>query len=293
MSTIFATRRGFLYQDIYAILEFLKSFQANEIEEFYTDFTFSSSSQQSIDIKVVYKNRLIKIIEVKSGQNFIQDKRKKDTSEVRDAFIEFAEYRRLYGDTSMAFVLSPDFKERPRIFEYWQHLIDLRNIPTFNSEAQRITRLLYKKLRLPQIPTQEDFYTFVRNLEIAPGDNDTRDNQNDPYSDIEDKVMQKIRDICSDEHFQAGATEPELPCEILFYELIYTCQKNIGRDLFPDLKDKILKFIGRRKMLLNGSSDIDQYHNQAKQSFAAWIAGTSEPMLNSMSTVSEGDITHE
>ncbi len=291
MPTIVATRRGFLYQDIYAVLEFLKFFQANELSEFYTDFTFSG--QRSIDIKVVLNTGLVKIIEVKSGQNFIQDARKKDTSEVREAFIEFAEHRRINGDTSMAFVLSPDFKERPRIFEYWQHLIDLRNIPTFTLDAKRKTKWLYEKLRLPQISTHEELYEFVRNLEIAPGDTDSHDNQNDPYSDIEDKVMQKIRDICSLEHFDAAATEPELPCDILFYELIYICQKNAGSNLFPALTDKVLNFISRRKMLLNNSRNLRAHRRDVDASFSAWSTGATVPEPGSVATMPEGGAAHE
>lgn len=297
MSTIFATRRGFLYQDVYSVLEFLKLFQAKEITEFYVDFTYDSRSQRSVDVKIVLTNGLTKIIEVKSGQNFKQDKRKKDSSEVRDAFLEFVEYGKLDNGALMVFALSPEFKEKPRIFNYWQNLINLHNIPTFTHEAQRITGSLLNKLRIPDFSYPQDFYQFVRNLEITPGDTDSHDNPDDPYSDIEDKAIQKVRDICGGTHFQAGATEPELPCDILYYDLIYTCQKGAGSnaDIYPRLKDKILKFVARRKMLLNQSRDIDLYHNNVKGLFDSWLAGHRSSSIPpaSMTTASEGGTTNE
>lgn len=297
MSTIFATRRGFLYQDVYAVLEFLKLFQSKKLTEFYVDFSYDSSSQRSVDIKVVLTDGSTKVIEVKSGQSFKQDKRKKDSSEVRDAFLEFTEYRKLDNNALMVFALSPEFKGKPRIFEYWQNLINLHNIPTFSTEARRITNILHNKLRISDFSSLKELYLFVRNLEITPGDTDSHDNPDDPYSDIEDKAIQKVRDICSGTHFQAGATELELPCDILYYNLIYTCQKGAGSntDIYSNLKNKILNFIARRNMLLKRSRDIDLYQSKVEDSFNAWISGTSipSPLPTPMTTVSEGSIANE
>ncbi len=53
MSTIFATRRGFLYQDVQTCLQFLNYFQSKQIKEIYVDFEFDEAGQRSTDIKIV------------------------------------------------------------------------------------------------------------------------------------------------------------------------------------------------------------------------------------------------
>lgn len=272
MSTIFATRRGFLYQDIYAVLQFLKYFQSKQITEFYVDYEFNPANQGSIDIKVILVDGTTKIIEVKSGENFKQDKRKKETSEVREAFIELVECAGLGNDILKSFVLSPEFKGKPKIFEYWQNLVTLKTFPTFQSaDAKRIAKWFYLKLSIPQFTTHESTFDFIKNLEIECSDNDVHDNENDHSSPIEDSVIQKIRDLSED--FGVDGTDQELPCKMLFTQMIYTCQKYAGTNvnLYDKLTDLILRFFSQRRMINRPASrDFPTVYEDIKRFYSTW-----------------------
>jgi len=278
MSTIFATRRGFLYQDMYAVLQFLKYFQSKQITEFYVDYVFNTANQGSIDIKIILAGGTTKIIEVKSGENFKQDKRKKETSEVREAFIELVECAGLGNGVLKYFVLSPEFKGRPKIFEYWQNLITLKTFPTFRSaEAKRISKWFYIKLSITQFSTHESVFDFIKNLEIECSDNDVHDNENDHNSPIEDSIIQKIRDLSVD--FDANGTELELPCDMLFNQMVYICQKYAGtnKNLCDLLTDLLLRFFSQRRMInRSASSDFNAAYEDIKRFYSTW---RSQPVL--------------
>lgn len=70
-----------MYQDVQTCLQFLNYFQSKQIKEIYVDFEFDEADQRSTDIKIVLIDGTIKIIEVKSGENFKQDRRRNETSE--------------------------------------------------------------------------------------------------------------------------------------------------------------------------------------------------------------------
>jgi hypothetical protein len=293
MSTIFATRRGFLYQDVYAVLQFLKHFQSKQITEFYVDFVFDEANQGSIDIKIVLVDGTTKIVEVKSGENFKQDKRKKDTSEVREAFIELAECSRLDNEILKSFVLSPEFKGKPKIFEYWQNLVTLKTFPTFQSaDAKRISKWFYLKLSISQFSTHESAFDFIKNLEIECSDNDVHDNENDHSSPLEDSVIQKIRDLSED--FGVDGTDQELPCKMLFAQMVYTCQKHAGtnKNLYETLTDLILRFFSQRRMINRPASrDFPTVYEDVKRFYSTWRTQTSATIMPAVTDASVAEVT--
>lgn len=299
MSTIFATRRGFLYQDRYSVLQFLKYFQSKQIAEFYIDFTFDEAGQRSVDIKIVLRDGTAKIVEVKSGEDFKQDKRKKETSEIRDAFEEFVDYVVVNGQSSMAFVITPEL--RGKITAYWQNLTDLQSTPSFRSPiAKRTASWIHGKINLAHFTTHEMLYDFVKNLEITCGDSDVPDNANDQHSPIDDLVSQKIRDLSID--FHANATEPELPCEMLSHQMIYTCQKYAGTNvnICEILTELILKFFTQRQMIdRTASGDFHTIYEDLKRFYETWSTQASAtttapaPQETPVAEVTEGGAIDE
>lgn len=257
---------------MFAVLQFLKHFQSKQITEFYVDYVFDEANQGSIDIKIVLANGTTKIIEVKSGENFKQDKRKKETSEVREAFIELVECAGLGNDILKSFVLSPGFKGKPKIFEYWQNLVTLKTYPTFlSADAKRISKWFYLKLSIEKFTTHESVFDFIKNLEIECSDNDVHDNENDHNSPIEDSVIQKVRDLSVD--FDANGTELELPCEMLFNQMVYVCQKYAGtnKNLCELLTDLLLRFFSQRRMInRSASGDFNTAYEDVKRFYSTW-----------------------
>lgn len=292
MATIFATRRGFLYQDRYAVLTFLRYFQSKEIVEFYVDFTFDESGRKSVDIKIVLVDGTTIVYEVKSGEDFKQDKRKKESSEIRNAFSEFIEYGESSGNSKMEFVITPEL--RGKVAEYWQNLTELHGTPSFRSPiAKRTARWLHRKLKLAHFTSHEVLYDFVKDLTITCGDSDTPDNGNDAYSPIDDLVSQKIRDLSHD--FRANTTEPELPCEMLYHQMIYLCQRYAGtnEDICSLLTDAILRFFSQRQMVdRSASGDFHDIYEETKRFYATWRAQTATPIQTPLPvTVVTADVT--
>lgn len=270
MSTIFATRRGFLYQDRYAILQFLKYFQSKQIVEFYVDFTFDQAGRKSVDIRLVLNDDSKSIIEVKSGEDFKQDKRKKESSEIRDAFIEFLDCTTAVGQSDMSFVLTPEL--RGKVSAYWQNLTDLQDTPSFHSPvAKRTSKWLHKKLNITHFTSHEALYDFVKSLKITCGDSDVLDNANDEYSPIDDLISQKIRDLSV--VFRANTTEAELPCEMLYHQMLYYCQRYAGTNtnISDILTDLILKFFSQRQMIdRTASGDFHKIYQDTKRFYETW-----------------------
>lgn len=281
MSTIFATRRGFLYQDRYAVLQFLKYFQSKQIAEFYVDFTFEEAGQRSIDIKIVFLDGTLKIIEVKSGEDFKQDKRKNESSEVKDAFKGFVDYSVTNGESGMSFVLTPEL--RGKITNYWKNLTELQGTPSFISPVAKSTSdWLYRKLNIPHFTSHEGLYLFIKNLEICCGDSDIPDNSSDQHSPIDDLANQKIRDLSIE--FLANTTEPELPCELLYYQMLHYCQRYSGTntDICQILTDLILRFFSQRKMIdRSASGDFNSIYEELKRFYTGWRSpATTTPAIN-------------
>jgi hypothetical protein len=297
MSNIFATRRGFLYQDRFAVLQFLKYFQSKEIVEFYIDYTFDQSCRRSVDVIIVLTNGIKFIFEVKSGQDFKHDKRKKDSSEVRDAFNQFLEYTAAKGPSNMSFVMTPEL--RGKVTQYWQYLTELQDTPSFRSpNARHPVKWLFQKLNINYFTSHKMLYDFVKNLTITCGDSDIPDNTNDQHSPIDDLVSQKIRDLSFD--FRANTTEPELPCEMLYHQMLFLCQKYAGtnRNICELLTDLILKFFSQRQMInRTASGDFHNIFEGTKRFYTTWRTQLSAvtPITPEVSVaiVSEGGVIHE
>ena len=262
------------------------------------DFSFDEANQRSIDIKAVLTDRAEKVTEIKSGENFKADKRKKESSEIRDAFIEMVSYPTGDGDTRMAFVMTPQLQGK--VMPYWQNLSDLRDTPSLRSPvAIRTSKWLYTKLQLPQFPTHESLYDFVKQVEITCGYSDVLDNDNAVHCPIDTQAIQKIRELAA--VFGADSTETELPSELLYHQMLHCCQKYAGtnKDICRLLTELILEFFARRRMISRRrSGDYYIIHEQVKNDFKQWWSGTSDARpptgaRPAIATESEGGVIDE
>lgn len=277
-STIFSTRRGFLYQDRVALLVFLDHFQSKNISSFYVDYPLNN--QKSLDIRLNTKDINEKVYEVKSGEQFKLDKRKKASSEVRDAIKDLINYSDKRPQALCFLIISKNF--RPQIAEYWEKLILAKGGSTLRSpRVKSAARWLFKRINTDSkspFDNLRSFHRFCLNLEIDDYDSDRLTNKkNDKYPPIDDKIIGKIKDILT----ATGATACSFEYDEvnLFFKLLCVCRENSGsgKDIFPILKSAILEFICHRKYLDknykpkgNNQTVKDKVNKEVEEWFRNW-----------------------
>jgi len=274
-SSIFSTRRGFLYQDRFAILTFLDHIQQKTIKSFFTDFPLLG--QKSLDIRIITLDGREKMFEVKTGENFAKDKRKNASSEIKEAFANIREYAQNKNNLQCNLVLSHNLTGK--IDEYIYHLKNIQNYSSFQAESVKTSASWIKdKLCLADINSSRELFDFLKTVNIIISHSDILNNDNDQYPDIDDLIMCKISDLAG--LCQATECLYELPSEILLYKLLHQCRSQAGtsNDLMNPLIRIIIDFFSQRKVLTNytrNSGDFDSLKDQSKSEitnlFASWL----------------------
>lgn len=279
VSTIFSTRKGFLYQDRYAVLAYLNHFQQKNVKAFYVDYPLAN--QKSLDIRIFTFEDKESIYEVKSGEEFKKDKRKNESSEVKDAFKELNDYSRINNLASLNLVISPDL--RGKISEYWTHLKDIEGRSSYVGKAKESTAWLYRRLAdLNGISSQRDLFNFCKQVSINPSFSDTTDNSEDPYPDIEDAIIRKIDDLASNSHFSCTAGAFHVHSKILMQEMLHEVRKHAGtaNNLCDVMENCIAEFFMVRKIVCwtNNPSDPDTEKERIRKEFLnkikSWLYGS-------------------
>lgn len=245
MSTISATRRGFLYQDRFAVATYLDKLQGRNIKEYYIDFPLAG--QKSLDVKFIDGLGNEFIYEVKSGEEFKKDKRKKESSEVRDAFIGLKEYLDFQPDVGLHLVIREGFKEK--IADYWTSITYLHSHLISQAQSRSQLSWLSKKLRLPGTHSDQDLFDFCQRITLSDFRDDQPSNTLDPFPDIDDFVLQKIRDLSRT--FSADICQIEYPDSILMTDLYHKCRlyAGIGQNIHLVFLDTVVDFFAHRKFL--------------------------------------------
>ncbi len=262
-STIRSTRRGFLYQDRFAILTFLELIQAQKIKSIYVDYPLSG--QKSLDVKIILLDGTENIYEVKTGENFASDKRKKASSEVRDAFLDIKSYSDPSSNVNWNLILSKNLTGM--IDDYVYHLKTIQRSLTYqSSQTKESSRWMKNRLQIPGIHSAQDLYNFIKTIKISFCHSDSIDNINDPYPEIDDLILCKINDLAND--LMASQLSFELPSELLLYKLLHRCRDNAGtgNDLITILIETIADFFAQRKVLTKYERKSGNFDNLKKQS---------------------------
>ncbi len=256
MSIIRATRRGFLYQDRVAVSIYLDELQKGNIKEYYNDFPHLS--RKSLDIKHVDANNCEIIYEVKSGEEFKKDKKSKDSSEIRDAFLNFKEYLDSNSDSKLYLIIRKPFKNE--ISNYWNNM-EIIHRYSFNHPTIKIALdYLYKKLNLPDIGSNEELFGFCRKINMSEYENDELNHNNDRFCDIDDKVINSIDDLA--DLFDAHESFYEHPSETLMRSLYFMANSHAGSglDLHPIFLKMIENFFASRKFLNHCEPPAASHH---------------------------------
>jgi len=293
MSIISATRRGFLYQDRFAVAKYLEQLQGKNLKQFYIDYPVMT--RKSLDILHVDISDRTIIYEVKSGEEFKKDKRKKESSEVRDAFVNLKEYGDTVSGCRMNIVIRKGFQNS--ITSYWDKIEYIKARPFTDRIVKQCTGWLFDKLNLPGINNHEDLHSFCQRISLT----DFADDEivsGDLYPDIDDFVLQKINDFTR--QFGADICTFEYPSEILMNKLYHTCRLHagMGTDLHLIFQKIIKDFLVHRKLLDCGYPAPagrdrlrDELSQEIDQEFSQFL---NEPTLatsqDQLTGLTEGDI---
>ncbi len=245
MSSISATRRGFLYQDRFAVATYLEQWQSKNINQFFIDYPLSN--QKSIDVRHINILNEENIYEVKSGEEFKKDKRKKESSEIRDALVSLKEYLDSNNSCLLNLVIRKGF--RGNITTYWDHITQVQT-HTFSLPQTKVQiAWLFNKLRLPGINSHQGLFDFCQLVKVADFADDEPNNGNDPFPDIDDFVMRKVTDIT--EEFNAQVSCVEYPDQILMNDLYHKCRLHAGtgKNVHEIFTSTIIDFITHRVFL--------------------------------------------
>lgn len=243
MSTIFATRRGFHYQDKVALYLFLKHFRSRNLTSFFVDYPLAD--QKSLDIRLLTRvGSEEKVYEIKTGETF-----KDDEVEIASSMLDLHTYGGTFPSVKLHLYMNHGYL--PTISEYWSHLTILRRYKILNSDrAHNSAQWLMEKLNFDQaiFPDQKSVHTFCSQIAIddLPADCNTSQSPSDPQ--LEGLILEEIESLISE--LGADSTNYEYPKEILFHNLLYHLVRmsGSGEDTVPIIQDCIIEYITMRKL---------------------------------------------
>ncbi len=188
------SRRGYAYQDKYALLKLLKFLCNGRVKEFHVDFPFGNKGN-SLDILIVLQKPEEKYVyEIKTGEKFKRDKYK----EVSEALISLYYYQ-TQKKCKVYLIISPEL--RSGIAMNWGDLQFIRDEgeraknnrgDTMLEVAKRCRKLFgFEKKAI----SLENFIRFVKSLKLEEGPSCEKDGEIDSYPDLEDLIDSEIRNL--------------------------------------------------------------------------------------------------
>lgn len=248
MSNIFLTRRGFLYQDRYAILCYLQHLLKKDIQRFYIDYPLEG--KKSLDIKLMDSKSEEKVYEVKSGEQF-----KEKPKEIKEALVNLHLYSSKTSKTTLNLIIRKGFRNEISI--YWNAILQLKRYRTLRSPVAQDALSQLQKLGLPKM----DLHHFCQSLTLDDSFDDQKSGSADSFPDIADQILSKIKDLIG--VFGLHESEFEWPNKLLMYELLHESAQFAGSetDLNPLYKKVIIDFLIRRKLV----SDHYQYKSKSSK----------------------------
>lgn len=238
MSSIFQTRRGFLYQDRYAVYAFLSHYINQDVKEIYIDFPLPR--QKSIDIQLTDSKGCVRIYEVKIGKSFKCDLH----SEIAEILLNFYQYQH-HNKTTITPCLVVNDALRQQILEYWQKITAIQEYKTIRYNIERL-KWLMDKLKINH-KDMEPFFIFVKKLKLIVFDNDQKNNDRDENCDADSKIMDFIKDIGNTIGVKAG--EEDYPIKNILNELLILCQQNAGTktNLLNLMRQSLISYFVKRR----------------------------------------------
>lgn len=237
MSNIYSTRRGFLYQDRYALLCYFEHFLKNDVQEFFIDYPLIG--KRSLDIRIINSESEEKVYEIKSGQQF-KEKRK----EIIEAIINLHAYSQEQPKSNLHLIISKEFSNQ--ISRYWDAINQLKRYQDLRTD---VAKQALKLLPILNIKSENKRHSFYQSLMLDASFDDQKDGESDEHPNIVDQLLSKIEDLIA--VFGLKSCEYEWPKELLMHKLIYESAQYAGTktNLKIVFKKVIMDFLIKRKFM--------------------------------------------
>lgn len=236
MSNIGSTRRGYLYQDRFAVLTYLREFQNKNIQEFYIDYPLKG--KKSLDILHIDKNRNEIIYEVKSGEIF-----KESSDEIKIAIINLKEQTDQYSNRKAKLIIRSGFKKD--IAKCWTAIVAIKEKRGIKGAKSDLV-ILRSILKIEENISEESLFKTIKKIHLEDGDDDVFDNTIGSCK-IDQQIISQIQNIAR--FFEVEHWDYEYPAQLLMYQLHHLCCRDATTDIHPKFFEAIKCFLINRKYL--------------------------------------------
>lgn len=264
MSTIYATRLGFCFQDKYACLLFLKGLISGELRELYTDFPVAGQLSLDIVLKTGSNGRVTKeqSYEVKTGQKFKDDASTHKRSQVRDVIQSFHQFSA--GSTNFEGIVTFTSGSGRALQLYTGPARVLKESRILDRTARTAAKELISLLKMDELNTQRDTHNFFKRVRF----NELPYTNDEAWTTVDTDIDGHISTIATS--LGAEARTFELPNKFLISKLYYTIQQynGTGENVAEHLIKEVIDFMILRKMLSNYPSPPESPTQLREQALA-------------------------
>lgn len=250
LSSINKSVFGVEYQYKYILLKVLEYLLAGRLEYAFVNFPINESSQYSLDGKfVLTKPREILIYEIKTGDNFKNDRK----NELKHVLSVFYKYEQDNNEKKCKKIIVVDYKTKARIENHISDFMHIKENRRNNNSGESITEIknrVYRDFNFDNSNiSQNEFIKFIKEVDFEEGPSYKRNSENDILTDIEDKIKCVIDDFCY--KLEIRSTDIEIPSfsiALELVEIIRQCSQN-NKNIVEDICKKLSECLSRRRLI--------------------------------------------
>lgn len=260
------TRNGFIYQDKYALLEILRFLGDGSLQEVYVELEYGTKNQ-SLDIKLVRSSGEETIYEIKTGDNFKDDK----NSKIKNAILGLFDY---FKQNKSHIILVIDNDLHASLAAVWADWLLIQEIkhPTMaqkNKKERNIkTKEYWEGYGFSEMGISlDDFKKFVCEIELKIGLNNEPTHFN-LTSDLDNAIKFEIETF-ADRHDVKDSASIEVPYHSIEGELLGIIQLAASgkiKNLREAIGTRIADCLARRKVLAKQDHDGNMEEEIKKES---------------------------
>jgi len=277
--SILLSRRGYAYQDKYALLTFLEFFCKHDLKEFYLDYPFGEEDK-SLDILVVTRASQGHAYEIKTGEKFKRDKYK----ELGQTLKSLYSYQNSRMECKMHLIISEAF--RAGLSEHWScfKFIHEKGRTARNSRGETmlsVAKRYHCKFEFEDIDVGlDEFIRFIKTLKLDIGFSNEKNGEIDRHSNLEDIIMSKVADLGT--NLGLVSSEFEMPNWSIALGLLEIIREGAGqnRSIVSLAMEALADSFGRRSLIAKNieyknNVSNDEFLRQEKEEISKKLCGIS------------------
>lgn len=241
---------GVEYQYKYILLKVLEYLLAGRLEYAFVNFPVNESTKYSLDGKfVLTKPREILIYEIKTGDNFKNDRK----NELKHVLSVFSTYEQDNNEKKCKKIIVIDYKTKARIENHISDFMHIKENRRNSNSGESITKIknrVYRDFNFDNSNiSQNEFIKFIKEVDFEEGPSYKRNSENDILTDIEDKIKCVIDDFCY--KLEIRSTDIEIPSfsiALELVEIIRQCSQN-NKNIVEDICKKLSECLSRRRLI--------------------------------------------